>query len=101
VELANASQYLVYLSAVNPQEFMPKVEAAARKALELDHSLAQAHSALGNYRRATWDWDDADREYKRAVALNANLTAAQRARRHGIAGIYGNPGIVESVSYRI
>jgi hypothetical protein len=24
-----------------------------------------------------------------------------RARRHGIAGIYGNPGIVESVTYRI
>jgi adenylate cyclase len=61
-----------------PKEYMPKVEAAVRKALELDDTLADAHVALGNFLRESWDWAGAEREYRRAIALNPNLAIARR-----------------------
>ncbi len=61
-----------------PKEYMPKVEAAARKALELDETLAEAHAALGNFLRESWDWAGAEREYQRAIALNPSLAGAHR-----------------------
>lgn len=52
-------------------EFMPKAKAAAEKAVEIDDTLAEAHAALGHiifwY---DWDWDAAEREYKRALELD-------------------------------
>ncbi|MGO9123744.1 MAG: tetratricopeptide repeat protein [Terriglobales bacterium] len=47
--------------------------AAARRALELDEQLPEAHTALGfiaeNY---DWDWQTAEKEYRRAIQLNPN-----------------------------
>ena len=65
VSLAQAYQYLVFLSVANPGEFLPKVDAAVRKALELDDTLAEAHSALGQVKRSAWEWVGAERAYKR------------------------------------
>jgi serine/threonine protein kinase/Tfp pilus assembly protein PilF len=76
VGLSNAYRSLSFNSEVDPQDFMPKAEAAVRKALELDDSLADAHFVLGNFKRDTWDWAGAEREYQRAIALNPNLAAA-------------------------
>jgi len=76
VSLAQAYQYLVFLSVVDPAEFRPKADAAVRKALELDDTLAEAHSALGNMKRGAWDWVGAERAYARAIELNPNLAAA-------------------------
>jgi TolB-like protein/DNA-binding winged helix-turn-helix (wHTH) protein/Tfp pilus assembly protein PilF len=54
---------------------MPKAKAAAQKALELDDSLAEAHTALAqitaNYE---WNWDKAEAEYKKATELNPNYS---------------------------
>jgi tetratricopeptide (TPR) repeat protein len=54
---------------------MPKAKAAAQKALELDDSLAEAHTALAqitaNYE---WNWDKAEAEYKKAIELNPNYS---------------------------
>ncbi|RJP70607.1 MAG: hypothetical protein C4532_09100 [Candidatus Abyssobacteria bacterium SURF_17] len=48
-----------------------KARDAAMKALEFDDTLAEAHVSLGlvktNYE---WDWEGAEREYKRAIELN-------------------------------
>jgi tetratricopeptide (TPR) repeat protein len=53
---------------------MPRAEAAARKALELDDSDDEAHRAAAAiqffYR---WDWEVADREAARAVELDPSL----------------------------
>ncbi|NDQ55977.1 MAG: protein kinase [Acidipila sp.] len=60
-----------------PKEAMPKAKEAARRAAELDDTLAEAHVELGMV--ATWydyDWALADREYKRALELNPNYPAA-------------------------
>ena len=64
---------------LDPKETMPKAEAAVRKALELDESLAEAHSELGGIKRNAWDWAGAEIEYKRAIELNPNLATAHGA----------------------
>jgi TolB-like protein/Tfp pilus assembly protein PilF len=74
--LSNAYRALVVDGALDPKEFMPKAEAAARKALELDDNLPQAHYVMANFKRDTWDWAGAEQEYQRAIALNPNLAQA-------------------------
>lgn len=54
---------------------MPKAKAAALKALELDDSLAEAHTSLAqvtaNYE---WNWNKAEAEYRRAIELNPSYS---------------------------
>jgi len=61
-----------------PHEVMPKSEQAARKALELDDTLSEAHDALGSveliYR---WDWRAAQQHLQRAIELNPGNALAQ------------------------
>ncbi len=58
-------------------ELMPKARAAALKALALDDGLAEAHTSLAliaeNY---DWDWQTAEKEYRRAIELNPNYATA-------------------------
>ncbi len=57
----------------HPKDSYPKAQAAARRALELDETLAEAHSVLGDaLLRYDWDFISADREHQRAIALNPN-----------------------------
>jgi serine/threonine-protein kinase len=64
--------WLGFFGAVPPTEAMPKARQAAEKALALDDSLAAAHTALA-YVKALYefDWPVAEREFKRAIELNA------------------------------
>lgn len=53
------------------REALPKAEAAAMKALQLDSTLAEAHSTLGFSKLLfDLDWQGAEREFKRAIELN-------------------------------
>ena len=58
-------------------ETIPRVKATARKALELDRTLAEAHLSLGavawNY---DWDWKGAEREFRLAIKANPNYATA-------------------------
>lgn len=63
----------------NPKEFIPRAEAAGRKALELDPNLPDAHLTLGNIYQYTWHWADAEREYKRGIELSPSFGLAHRA----------------------
>lgn len=64
--------WLGFFGALPPNEAMPKAREAAQKALALDDSLAAAHTALA-YVKALYefDWTAAEREFKRAIELNA------------------------------
>jgi serine/threonine protein kinase/tetratricopeptide (TPR) repeat protein len=55
-----------------PNDSIPKAKVAAKKALELDDALAEAHAALAYAAFFDWDWFTAEREFKRAIELNPN-----------------------------
>jgi adenylate cyclase len=46
---------------------------AATRALELDESLSEAHTALAFTRMVEWDWDGAGKEFRRAQQLDPNF----------------------------
>ena len=55
----------------------PRAKAAAVKALQLDDSLAEAHSSLGMiYFFDEWNWPLAEHEFQQAIALNPNYSIA-------------------------
>lgn len=54
-----------------PKEAYPKAEAAARKALELDDALGEAHISLAFCLDGfDWDWNSAGKEFTRGLELN-------------------------------
>jgi Flp pilus assembly protein TadD len=64
-------------SFLAPREAFPKVKAAATKALNLDENLAEAHATLAFVAMYyDWNWQEAEREFKRAIALNPNYATA-------------------------
>src|SRR5262249_25784898 len=60
-----------------PHQAMPKAEAAARQALQLDESLPEAHAALALVNHHYhWRWKEAEQGYQRAIELNPDYAAA-------------------------
>ncbi len=60
-----------------PQELVARARAAARRALALDSTLAEAHAALALIvQNHDWDWQAAEREFRQAIALNPNYATA-------------------------
>src|SRR5207248_644050 len=76
--LSDAYANLGYYGSIAPIEGRRKAEEAARKALELDDKLAEAHTALGQIyiAFAPSDFSTGDRELKHAIELNPNLAVA-------------------------
>jgi serine/threonine protein kinase/Tfp pilus assembly protein PilF len=69
---------------VPPKEGYPLAKEAALKALELDDTLAEAHSSLAFIKTDyDWDWPGAERESQRAIELNPGY-----ARAHEIYGYH-------------
>ena len=75
--LADAYVLLPPYGAASPSESFPQAEAAARKALELDDTLAEAHTSLGQV-LLFYDLNFAGstREFERAIALDPNYATA-------------------------
>jgi serine/threonine protein kinase/Tfp pilus assembly protein PilF len=77
--LANTYAGLGYtgMDVLPPREAMPRAKAAALKALELDDTLAEAHTNLGLVRWAyDWDWPAAGKDLRRAIDLNPSFATA-------------------------
>lgn len=60
----------------DPKEPLAKAEASARRAQELNPNLAEVHLATAGIKQFSWDWPEAQREYKTAIELNPNLASA-------------------------
>jgi TolB-like protein/DNA-binding winged helix-turn-helix (wHTH) protein/tetratricopeptide (TPR) repeat protein len=68
-----------FVGPLSPSEFMPRAEAAARKALELDDRSSKAHAVLGMVLyRFHWDWQGAETQLRRALELNASYAEGHR-----------------------
>jgi TolB-like protein/DNA-binding winged helix-turn-helix (wHTH) protein/Tfp pilus assembly protein PilF len=68
------------IGGLPPSEYMPRAEAAARKALALDDGLAEAHASLaGVLYRYRWDWRGAEREFRLSLELDPASAEAHRA----------------------
>ncbi|MGH9838611.1 MAG: tetratricopeptide repeat protein [Blastocatellia bacterium] len=77
--LADCYNLLSYYQGGSPKESFPKAKAAAARALELDESLAEAHTSLGLAAMCfDWDWAAAEREYQRALELNPHYATAHQ-----------------------
>ena len=78
LEVGRVNSYFAGNSVVDPKEPLAKAKAALQRALELDETLAAAHSELARIKQAEWNWAEAENEYRRAIELNVNLADAHR-----------------------
>ncbi len=76
--LANSYALLATYGALAPKDVMPRVEETAQRALEIDETLAEAHTALANavlsYRR---DWQRARKHFELALEFDPNYSTAR------------------------
>lgn len=76
---AGLAEAYVVRNDVAPHEQYSAARAAARRALELDDGLAEAHNALAaSLFWYDWDWAGAEKEFQRALALNPNYAQAHQ-----------------------
>jgi serine/threonine-protein kinase len=77
--LADCYNMLATYGARAPTEAFPKAKDEARKALEIDDTLAEAHVSLAYALfRGDWKWADAEREFRQALALNSKSAQAHQ-----------------------
>ncbi len=77
--LADAYNALGGFDTLASKETFPKAREAAEKALELDESLAEAHSALAVVKFSyDWEFTAAEREFRRALEINPNYSDAHK-----------------------
>jgi TolB-like protein/DNA-binding winged helix-turn-helix (wHTH) protein/Tfp pilus assembly protein PilF len=79
VGLADSYITLGDYSYLPPKEAFPKAREAAAKALELDDSLAEAHTSLAFTKAAyDWEWSEAEREFRRAIEIKPSYATARQ-----------------------
>jgi DNA-binding winged helix-turn-helix (wHTH) protein/TolB-like protein/Flp pilus assembly protein TadD len=74
-----ADCYLFGVLPLPTNELASRAKSLAKKALEFDDTLAEAHATLGLIaENFDWDWAAAETEYRRAIELNANYATAHQ-----------------------
>ncbi|HEY0323750.1 MAG TPA: protein kinase [Pyrinomonadaceae bacterium] len=72
-----ADSYALLGVALPPRDAFPRAIAASLKALEIDDTVAEAHTSFAFARMFfEWDWAGAEGEFKRAIELNPNYATA-------------------------
>jgi DNA-binding winged helix-turn-helix (wHTH) protein/TolB-like protein/Flp pilus assembly protein TadD len=67
------------LSNEEAGELFKKAERYAQKSLELGEESAEVYTALGRVKRIHyWDWNGAEKDFRRAIQLNPNQAEAHR-----------------------
>jgi tetratricopeptide (TPR) repeat protein len=75
--LADSYALMNSYSLAPAKELMPKARAAALRALQLDERLAEAHTSLALISLTyEWDWQAAEKGYRRAIQLDPNYATA-------------------------
>ena len=76
VGLADCYAVLNEYAGTPTSETIPKSKAYAERALTIDSQLAEAHATLGIVNEHSWQWGEAEKEFKRAIELNPNYPTA-------------------------
>jgi len=76
--LADAYSVAASFEYMAPADGYSKSKEAATRALELDDSLAEAHTSLGCYLSGDWRIEEALREFRRAIELNPSYATAHQ-----------------------
>lgn len=75
--LADAYQMMGHFGLQQPDDAFPSARAAAEQALALDETLPEAHTALAEIHKLyEWNWDAAERAYRRAIECNPQYAVA-------------------------
>ncbi len=82
--LATALEYIPYFAGIPVEEVRDRTANAARRALELDSTLADAHVALGLMHVHAGEWAASDADFQRAVALEPGNATAHFAYARGL-----------------
>ncbi len=61
---------------IQPKQALVLADEAARKALQLDDSLSEAHAARASALSSAWKWNESEPEFRRAIELNPNNASA-------------------------
>jgi tetratricopeptide (TPR) repeat protein len=79
--LADTYLYLAFTGALQKDQAYRSAKQALAKAQRLDDAIGEAHDTLGVLSwRFDWDWDAAEREFNRAIALAPSYSCAHEDR---------------------
>jgi serine/threonine-protein kinase len=74
--LADALEFFPYFAGVPAAEVEARATAAAKRSLQLDPTLAEARVALAMAHMHAFRWNEAEAEFKRAIAADPNSSVA-------------------------
>lgn len=77
VGVADCYNQFGYYGMMPPRQAYEKARSAVMRALEIDETVAEAHACVGWIKTFfDWDWEGAEREFRRALQLNPNSALA-------------------------
>jgi adenylate cyclase len=77
--LSDSYDLLPQYGAASPEDSYPQAKAAAKKAVELDDTLAEAHTSLADILNDyDFDFEQSIKEFERAIQLNSNYATAHQ-----------------------
>ena len=86
--LADTYVYLAFAGVLQKDAAYQSAKQAVAKALQLDDTIGEAHDTLGLLDSDfDWDWDAADREFNRAIALAPSYSCAHEDRANFLASV--------------
>lgn len=74
--LADCYAILPEYAGTPASESLPQAKAYAEQAIAIDDQLGEPHATLGIVYAQLWQWEQAEREYKRAIEINPNYATA-------------------------
>jgi TolB-like protein/Flp pilus assembly protein TadD len=90
--LADTYVYLAFAGALQRDQAERSAREAIAKALKLDDSIGEAYDTLGELRSEfDWDWDEAERQFNRSIALAPSYSCAHEDRAE-LLGLMGRRG---------
>jgi TolB-like protein/Flp pilus assembly protein TadD len=90
--LAESYNMLGITGLLSATDALARAREAAKKALEIDGSLSEAHTALACTLMFEWDWAGAGREFRRVIQLDPNLSTGNPCHYVEYLMAVGRPG---------